>query len=64
MIKNVYVGSIQGTFRKRYYSHRSSFAHVIYRHRTCLSKYVWEIKKNIGTDPKLREEIVKKIPQI
>ena len=37
--------------KKRYYNHRSSFIHKIYRHRTSLSNYLWEIKKKQGIDP-------------
>ena len=47
------------TFQKRYYNHRNSFAHKIYRYRTSLSNYAWEIFKNLGTDPILKWEIVK-----
>ena len=58
--ENVYVGSTKGHFKKAYYIHRNSFAHKIYRYRTSLSNYVWEIKNNLGTDSILRWEIVKK----
>ena len=57
-VKKVYIDSMQGPFKKRYYN-PSSFAHAVYRLRTSLSKYVSEIK-NLGTDPILEWEIVKK----
>ena len=44
----------------KYDNHRSSFTHEVCRHRTSLSDSVWEIQKNIGTDPILKWEIVKK----
>ena len=53
-----YDGSTQGLFKKRYYNHRSSFAYIIYRHKTSLS--TWEIKKNLGADHILKLEIIKK----
>ena len=33
-------------------------------HRTSLSKYVWEIKKNLGTEPQLKWEIIKNVANI
>ena len=44
----------------KYYDHKSSFAHEIYRHKTTLSNYVWEVKNKFGIDPILKWEIVKR----
>ena len=57
---NVYVGSTQGPFKLRYYEHKSCFTHVIYRHKTILSNYVWEVKNKFGIDPILKWEIMKR----
>ena len=61
MLKKVYVVSPEDPVRKRYYNHRNRFSHEIYRRRTSLSNYLWEIKKNLGTDPTLKWELEKKI---
>ena len=53
--KKVYVGLMQGSFKQK-----TSFAHEIYRHKTSLSNYVWEVKKKFGIDPILKWEIVKR----
>ena len=37
-----------------------SFAHEIYRYKTSLSNYVWEVKNKFGVDPILKWEIVKR----
>ena len=59
-MKKVYVGSMQGSFKQRYYNHKSSFAREIYRHKTSLSNYVWEVKKQFGIDLTLKWGIVKR----
>ena len=51
---------MQGPVKKRYYNHRSSFVYEVYRHITSLSNYMWEIKKNLSTDPSLKREVVTK----
>ena len=56
----MYIGSTQGAFQKRYNNHRSSFTHEIYRNRTSLCNYMWEIKNKQGIDPLLKWEIIKK----
>ena len=55
---------MQGPFKRKYYNHRSNFANEIYRHRTNLSNYRREIKKNVGTDPILKWEILKEYKYI
>ena len=52
-VKKVYLGFSKGHLKK-YYNERSSFAYEIYRHKTSLSNYEWEIKKNPATDPILK----------
>ena len=49
--KKVYVGSTQGPFKQRYYDHKSSLTHEIYRRKTSLSNYIWEVKNKFGIDP-------------
>ena len=43
-----------------YYNHQSSFAYEIYRHKTSLSNYVWQVKNKFGIDLILKWEIVKR----
>ena len=45
---------------QRYYNHKSSFAHEIYRHKTCLSNYVWKVKNKFDIDPILKQAIMKR----
>ena len=58
--KKSYMGSMQGTFKQRYYNHKSSFALEIHRHKTNLSNYVWKVKNKFGIDLELKWEIVKR----
>ena len=60
MIKKVYLGSTQGSSKQRYYNHKSSFTHEIYRHKTNLSNYVWDVKNKFGIDSLLKCEIVER----
>ena len=41
-------------------NYKSSFIHEIYRHKTSLSNYVWEVKNKFGIDPMLKWEIMKR----
>ena len=50
---------MQGLFKQKYHNHKSSFIHEIYRHKTSLSNYVWEVKNKFGIDPELKWEIMK-----
>ena len=47
--------------RKSYYYHKSRVAHEVCWYKTSLSNYMWKIKINQGTDPKLKWEIVKQM---
>ena len=58
--KKVYLGSMQGPLKQRYYNYKSSFTQEKRRHKTSLSNYIWEIKKKFGIDPILKWEIVKR----
>ena len=58
--KKVHVGSTQDPFKQRYYDHKSSFAHEIYRRKTSLSNYVWKVKNKFGKDLILKWENVKR----
>ena len=40
-----YIGATAGTFKRRYYSHKHSFANPIRRHCTSLAEYVWRLKE-------------------
>ena len=53
-----FIWDLPEELKKRYYNHRSSFAHEIFRHKASLSKYVWEIKEKQGIDPILELEII------
>ena len=54
-----YIGSTEGTFKKRYYGHKSDFKHEAKRNSTTLSHYIWDCKDR-GETPKVKWEIVKK----
>ena len=56
--KKVYFGSTQGTFKQRYYNHKTSITREKYKHSTSL--LLVEIKNRQGIDPILKWEIVKK----
>ena len=58
--KKVYLGSAQGPFKQRYYTHKCNFTHEVNRHKTSLSKYVWEVKRKFGLGPILKWEIMKR----
>ena len=55
----MYVGVTQGLLKQRYYNNKSSLAYEIYRYKTSLSNYVWEIKRKFGINPILKWETVK-----
>ena len=62
--KKVYVGSMQSPFKQWYATHKSSFAHEIYRYKTSLSNYVWKVKNKFGIVPILTWEIVKNVVNV
>ena len=39
-----YIGLTEGTFKKRFTQHKSSFNNIDYSNKTSLSKYVWSLK--------------------
>ena len=39
-----YIGLTEGTFKKRFTQHKSSFKNIDYSNKTSLSKYVWSLK--------------------
>ena len=43
--KETYTGLTGGTFKRRYYQHRSDFRNPAYEHSTELSKYIWKLKR-------------------
>ena len=51
---------MQGPFKQRYDDHKSSFKHEIYKNKTSLSNYVWEVKSKFGIDPILKWGIMKR----
>ena len=55
-----YIGSTGGTFKKRFYGHKHSFAHPEKRSSTELSKYVWSAKDR-GEEPKISWSIVHRV---
>ena len=56
----MYVGSKKTPLKQRYYDHKSNFTHEIYRHKTSLFSYIWEVKNKFSIDPILKWEIVKR----
>ena len=53
--KQTYVGLTEGSFKKRYYNHRSSFHNPSKRTSTELSNYIWQLKdRSIQYDIKWR----------
>ena len=39
-----YIGQAGNDFKERYYNHTTAFTNKIYRNRTQLSKYIWNLK--------------------
>ena len=42
-----YIGLTEGTFKKRFTQHKSSFNNIDYSNKTSLSKYVWSLKNEV-----------------
>ena len=56
--EKIYIGSTEGTFKKRYNNHKSDFNHANRKSSTTLSSYIWECKsKNLV--PAVKWEILK-----
>ena len=55
----IYIGSTEGTFKKRHYGHKSDFKHESKRHNTTLSHYIWDCKDR-GEVPAVKWEIIRK----
>ena len=54
-----YIGSTEGTFKKRHYGHKSDIKHEANRNSTTLSHYIWDCKDR-GETPKVTWNIVRK----
>ena len=59
-IKKTFLGSIEGSFKKMFYNHKTIFAHAKYEHSIALSKHVWDIENKYGVDLILNWDIVKR----
>ena len=55
----IYIGSTEGTFKKRHYGHKSDIRNESNRHNTTLSHYIWDCKDR-GEEPRVTWEIMKK----
>ena len=49
----VYLGIVEGDFKKRFYNHRKSFNNESSANNTTLSKYTWELKEKSNSSPTL-----------
>ena len=58
----IYLGTAEGDFKKRYYSHTTSFRNKRYTNDTSLSNYIWKIKEKHQENPSLKWSIVKMVP--
>ena len=54
-----YIGLCEGTFKKRFTSHKSSFNFERYKNSTALSTEVWRIKQMDG-EPEIKWRVVRK----
>ena len=59
----VYLGTAQGEFKKRFYSHNMSFKNESNKNDTILSKYIWDLKlvTQHNVTPTLKWHIVKSV---
>ena len=57
----VYLGTVEGDFKKRHYNHISSFKNETQMNKTTLTKYVWEQKQTHNITPTLEWYIVKSV---
>ena len=56
-----YYGSVEGTFKKRWSNHNTSFKNVSYEHDTALSTFIWSLKDE-GKEYDIQWEISKNQP--
>ena len=54
-----YIGSTEGTFKKRYYGHKSDIKNESNRNSTTLSHYIWDCKDR-GEVPEIKWEVIRK----
>ena len=59
--RNVYLGTAEGDFKQRYYTHKKSFRNRKYANEASLSKYIWEMKDKHNISPNLMWCIVKSV---
>ena len=55
----IYIGVVEGDFKKRFYNHTKSFKSRKYSKETALSNYVWTIKDQHNITPSLKWSILK-----
>ena len=61
-LNKVYLSNAKGDFRQRFYNHWMPFNNEGNSTYTTLSKYVWEMKKNLKIIPSLKWSIIKPVP--
>ena len=57
----IYLGTVEGEFKKKFYNHKSSFKNRGYASDTSLSKYIWEIKDKHNEIPTLKWSVIKTV---
>ena len=57
--EKTYYGSTEGTFKRRYYSHKQDLAKITKRGNTTLAAYVWDCRDR-GLNPTVKWEIFRK----
>ena len=58
----VYLGTVEGDFKQRFYNHQMSFNNEGHSTDTTLSRYVWEIKNKFKIRPSMERSIIKSVP--
>ena len=56
------LGTAEGNFKKRYYTHKKSFKNIKKANDTTFLKYVWEVKDKYKETPSWKWSIVKSVP--
>ena len=59
----IYIGTAEGNFKKRYYNHKTSSKNREKANDTTFSKYEWEVKDKYKETPSLKWSIVKSVPE-